>query len=111
MEKYMRDYPVNPVEVRMNASDDGSIYEALVAMGRRARQINDDIKTQLFHRMAHINPIDDDNEFGNFDQLTISKEFDAIPKPTFLSMKEYENNELDYELKSVEEKKTRKRSS
>ena len=103
----MRGYIVNPVVVRSNASEDGSIYMAIVAMGIRARQINDDIKSQLSARMEHISPIDDDSEFGNYDQLEISKEFDKIPKPTFLSMKEMLNEQIHFEKLEVEEKPKR----
>ena len=38
MEKYI----VNPVQVRMKETAKGSVYQAIVAMGFRARQINDD---------------------------------------------------------------------
>ncbi len=94
----MKDYLVNPVVLRSKVTDKSSIYEAIVAMGHRARQINDDIKMQLQARMQHISPIDDDNEFGNYDQLEISKEFDKIPKPTFLAMKEMYNGQINYDL-------------
>ena len=40
----MKDYIVNPVAIRLDSSDRGSIYEAITAMGLRARQINDDVK-------------------------------------------------------------------
>ncbi len=109
----MNQYIVNPVVVRAGASSKGSIYEAIVAMGIRARQINDDVKMQLQARMQHINPIDDDNEFGNYDQLEISKEFDKIPKPTFLAMKEMHNGQLEYRLgeqiEEVDSSKKRRR--
>lgn len=94
----MKDYIVNPVVLRSKVTDKSSIYEAIVAMGLRARQINDDIKMQLQARMQHISPIDDDNEFGNYDQLEISKEFDKIPKPTFLAMQEMLKDHIHYEL-------------
>lgn len=92
----MRYTPPNPVVIRTQASNEGSIYEAIVAMGVRSRQINDDIKVQLQARMAHINPLDDDNEFGNYDQLEISKEFDKYPKPTLLAMNELGTGSLRY---------------
>lgn len=109
----MRDYIVNPVALRSKVTDKSSIYEAIVAMGLRSRQINDDIKMQLQARMQHISPIDDDNEFGNYDQLEISKEFDKIPRPTFLAMKEMYNEQLSYDLNKseveIDDKPKRKR--
>ncbi len=93
----MKDYIINPVAVRIDASDNGSIYEAITAMGMRARQINDDVRVQLQARMQHIDPLEDETEYGNYDQLQISKEFDRIPKPTFLAMKEMFERKLSYE--------------
>lgn len=90
------EYFVNPVIVRMNESSKGVIYKSIVAMGLRARQINDDIKFEITNRMADV--IDTgDNDGANFDQIAISREFDRIPKPTFIAMKEIYENKLTYE--------------
>ncbi len=94
----LKDYIVNPVEVRHEVSVETSIYEAIGAMGFRARQINDDIKAQLTARMRHIDPLEDETEFGNYDQLQISKEFDRISKPTFLAMKEIQEGNLEFRV-------------
>lgn len=98
MSDYMKDYIVNPIKVRTKVSEKASIYECIVAMGQRACQINDDIKMQIMARMAHINPVDEETDYCNYDQLAISKEFDVIPKPTFLAMKEMDTGKLNYEV-------------
>lgn len=92
MEKYI----VNPIKVRMKETKKGSVYQAIVAMGFRARQINDDIKMELNSRMADVIPTGDDSEVVNHDQLNISREFDRIPKPTFLAMKEIYEDKLKF---------------
>lgn len=84
----MSTYIVNPVEVRMHESAKGSIYRSIVAMGVRARQINDQIRTQITERMADVIVDMEESELPNYDQMAISKEFDVIPKPTFLAMRE-----------------------
>jgi DNA-directed RNA polymerase subunit K/omega len=84
----MSTYIVNPVEVRMEESSKGSIYESIVAMGLRSRQINDQIKTQIYERLADVIVDSDENEGPNLDQIAISKEFDRVPKPTFIAMRE-----------------------
>jgi esterase/lipase len=90
------DYYVNPVVVRMNESSKGVIYESIVAMSLRSRQINDDIKNEITARMADV--IDTgDNDGANFDQIAISREFDRIPKPTFIAMREILENKLRYD--------------
>jgi len=92
MEKYI----VNPVKVRMKETKKGSVYQAIVAMGFRARQINDDIKMELNSRMADVIPSRDEDDVINHDQLNISREFDRIPKPTFLAMKETYEDKLKF---------------
>lgn len=90
----MSTYIVNPVEVRMEESSKGSIYQSIVAMGMRSRQINDQIKTQISERMADVITDGDESEGPNYDQIAISREFDLLPKPTFMAMKEMVGGDL-----------------
>jgi DNA-directed RNA polymerase subunit K/omega len=78
----------------MHESEKGSIYESIVAMGQRARQVNDQIKTQITERMADVIDDSDESEGPNLDQIAISKEFDVLPKPTFTAMKEMVSGDL-----------------
>lgn len=94
----MEKYVVNPVVVRMQESAKGSIYQSIVAMGFRSRQVNDYIKGELSNRMADIIPTADESEGANFDQISISREFDRLPKPTFIAMKEISDGKLKFEL-------------
>lgn len=100
----MAKYIVNPVEVRMKESAKGSIYQSIVAMGFRSRQINDYIKKQLTERMADVITDGDESEGINYDQLAISREFDSIPKPTFIAMKEIVEGNLTFRLPDKNEK-------
>jgi DNA-directed RNA polymerase subunit K/omega len=94
----MSTYVVNPVEVRMSESAKGSIYESIVVMGMRSRQINDQIKNQITARMADVITDTDETEGTNYDQLNISREFDILPKPTFLAMKEMVTGHIEYHM-------------
>jgi DNA-directed RNA polymerase subunit K/omega len=94
---------VNPVVVRMQESEKGTVYQSIVAMGFRARQINDDIKNEISMRMEDIIITTSESEGANFDQIAISREFDSVPKPTFLAMKEILDNKLHFELPVEEE--------
>ena len=92
---------VNPVAVRMRESEKGSIYQSIVAIGFRARQINDQIKSQLNEELADV--IDgSDTEGTNFDQIAISRKFDNFPKPTFIAMKEISEGKLHFTLPEPE---------
>lgn len=98
MEKYI----VDPVHVRVKESQRGSIYQAIVAMGFRSRQINDNIKAELSDQMADVLTSGDETDTANFDQISISREFDKLPKPTFLAMKEITDGDLTFELPEKE---------
>ncbi|GMV53247.1 MAG: hypothetical protein D8M52_00890 [Chlorobi bacterium] len=98
----MSTYIVNPVEVRMEESAKGSIYESIVAMGMRARQINDQIKVQIKERLHDVIVDMDEAEGPNPDQIAISKEFDKIPKPTFLAMNEKVSGQIHTKRDSEE---------
>lgn len=89
-------YIVNPVHVRMKESAKGSIYQAIVAMGMRARQINDDIKVQLSAKMEHLDNDNEDSDTPNLDKLAVSREFDVLPKPTFMAMEEIVEGKLTF---------------
>jgi DNA-directed RNA polymerase subunit K/omega len=98
----MAKYIVNPIEVRMVESQKRSIYQSIVAMGVRSRQINADIKSEIIEQMEDIVPTADDNEIANADQVNISKRFEVMPKPSFIAMKEIFDGDLDYELPEIE---------
>lgn len=97
----MSTYIVNPVEVRADESSKGSIYKSIVAMGMRARQINDQIKTQLTERMADVIVDTEETDTPNYDQIAISREFDSIPKPTFLAMREKMDGKIHVKMGEV----------
>jgi DNA-directed RNA polymerase subunit K/omega len=88
----------------MKESEKGLIYQSIVAMGMRARQINDDIKNEIANRMEDVISDPNDTDGTNFDQIAISRQFDKIPKPTFLAMQEILEEKITYELPSEEEK-------
>jgi DNA-directed RNA polymerase subunit K/omega len=102
MSSILEKYTVNPVLVRMKESSKGSIYQSIIAMGYRARQINDHIKAEINERLADVITTNDDVEGANFDQISISREFDRLPKPTFLAMKEINEDRLKYTLPEAE---------
>ena len=90
----MSTYIVNPVKVRMEESAKGSIYKSIIAMGLRSRQINDQIRVQITERLADVIVDTDEAEGPNADQIAISKDFDLLPKPTFLAMKEMVSGQI-----------------
>ena len=98
----MAKYIVNPIQVKMKESERGSVYESIVALGFRARQINDDIKYELKLKMQDVASIPDEIEVINQDQTIISKEFERLPKPTFIAMEEMLKGKLKFHYQNFD---------
>lgn len=93
--------PIRPVDLKQATGEASSIYEAIVVMSRRARQINDELKDSLHRRLETVASLNEegDGEVTNFDQLEISREFDRFPKPTFLALDEMLDGELEFKYR------------
>ena len=95
---------INPILIRMKESAKGSVYQSIVALGYRSRQINDYIRFEIQEKLADV--IDgSDTETTNYDQIAISREFDKLTKPTFTAMNEIYTDKLHFTLPEVEEPK------
>jgi DNA-directed RNA polymerase subunit K/omega len=81
----------------MKESAKGVVYQSIVALGMRSRQINDQIRTEIHTRLADV-ITDNDSDVTNYDQIAISREFDSMLKPTFIAMKEIMDGKLTYEM-------------
>lgn len=91
--------PIRPVDLKQATGKAGSLYEAIVVMSRRARQINDELKEHLQRRLETVaNPNEEDGD-TNLDQLEISRDFDRLPKPTFLALDEMLEGEIQHHYK------------
>ncbi|MCS7176428.1 MAG: hypothetical protein NZ960_02205 [Candidatus Kapabacteria bacterium] len=99
----MSTYIVNPVEVRMQEDKNGTLYPAVVAMSMRANDLALQIRQKLEERIADL--IGDSETEGELysrrlqeEQLRIALEFEQIPKPTFIAMKERLQGQLTYRI-------------
>ncbi|MDL1913775.1 MAG: hypothetical protein FDW93_04525 [Bergeyella sp.] len=76
----------------------GSIYEAIVIMGKRAEQINAEIRAELHQKLdefaIHNSTLEE--VFENREQIEISKYYEKLPKPTSIAIKEWLNDEIYY---------------
>lgn len=84
-------YDRNSIEEKV-----GSIYEAIVIMGRRAEQINAEIRTELHNKLdefaVHNTTLEE--VFENREQIEISKHYERLPKPTSIAIREWLDNEI-----------------
>ena len=94
----MAKYIVNPILLRMKESERGSIYQSIVALGMRSRQINDQIKNEFQMRAKDYISNLEESEDAQKELFEISKDFDIIPKPNFIAMKELMEEKMRFEL-------------
>lgn len=74
----------------------GSIYEAIVIMGKRAEQINAEIRSELHNKLDEFAVYNATLEevFENREQIEISKHYEKLPKPTSIAIEEWLNDEI-----------------
>jgi DNA-directed RNA polymerase subunit K/omega len=78
------------------ASHTGNIYESLVVVAKRARQISSQIKEELNQKIAEFNTGNDSLEevFENREQIEVSKHYERLPKPSITALDELLANQL-----------------
>lgn len=76
----------------------GSIYEAIVIMGKRAEQINAEIRTELHGKLDEfaVHNATLEEVFENREQIEISKHYEKLPKPTSIAIKEWMDDSIYY---------------
>jgi DNA-directed RNA polymerase subunit K/omega len=85
----------------------GNIYQSVVVISKRARQIAVNIKEELNNKLAEFATTVDNLEevFENREQIEISKFYEKLPKPTTTSTEEFLDHKLSFRLRNeVEEK-------
>ncbi|MCC2591278.1 DNA-directed RNA polymerase subunit omega [Chryseobacterium sp. MFBS3-17] len=73
-----------------------SIYEAIVIMGKRAEQINAEIRTELHSKLDEfaVHNATLEEVFENREQIEISKYYEKLPKPTSIAVAEWLQDEI-----------------
>jgi DNA-directed RNA polymerase subunit K/omega len=86
----------------------GNMYESVVVISKRARQIAVNIKEELNGKLAEFATTVDNLEevFENREQIEISKFYERMPKPTSSAIEEFMENKLSHRQRvEAEEKK------
>ncbi len=100
---------VNPsIITRENAdlSDKtGNLYESIVIIGKRARQIGTNLKEELNNKLAEFASSVDNLEeiFENREQIEISKFYERMPKASAMAIEEFSADELNFRIPEEEE--------
>jgi len=78
-----------------------NIYEAIVVLSKRARQINEEMKIRLNQELESFTTrIDTEEEIEiNPEQMRISIEYEKMPKPTQAAVSDLLGQKLQYKYK------------
>jgi DNA-directed RNA polymerase subunit K/omega len=89
------------------AAQTGNVYESVVVISKRARQIAVNIKEELNNKLAEFATTVDNLEevFENREQIEISKFYERLPKPTTTATEEFLEGKLNYRLRNELEEK------
>lgn len=89
---------LNTITYDRNAIEEkvGNIYEAIVIMGRRAEQINAEMRTELHNKLDEfaVHNATLEEVFENREQIEISKYYEKLPKPTSIAIREWLDDEI-----------------
>ena len=82
-----------------------NIYESIVVIGKRARQISSNVKEELNSKLAEFASSVDNLEeiFENREQIEISKFYERMPKPSTVATEEFLDEKLNYRIPEEEE--------
>lgn len=85
-------------DIERIASPTGNLYESVVVISKRARQIAVNMKEELNNKLAEFATTVDNLEevFENREQIEISKFYERMPKPTSTAIEEFLEGELSY---------------
>ncbi|MCR9251986.1 MAG: DNA-directed RNA polymerase subunit omega [bacterium] len=87
------------------AEPTGNVYESLVVVGKRSRQIAADLKEELNSKLAEFASSVDNLEeiFENREQIEISKFYERMPKPSTTAMEEFLEDKVMFRKPEEEE--------
>jgi DNA-directed RNA polymerase subunit K/omega len=87
------------------AAPTGNIYESLVVVSKRARQISTTMKEELSSKLAEFASSVDNLEeiFENREQIEISKYYEKQPKPSSIAIEEFMEGKVYFRKNEEEE--------
>ncbi len=95
---------MEPQDLNTITKDAEGIYEAIAVIAKRARQVNDEIKSVLSRELAEVATPDADTgeeKEYNYDKMRISKSFDKI-HPVAIAIREKLGDKLEFRYRDEE---------
>ncbi|MDT8324313.1 MAG: DNA-directed RNA polymerase subunit omega [Bacteroidota bacterium] len=92
---------LQPLDLTVIDSHAENIYEAIVVLSNRARQINEEMKIRLNQELEAFTTRGDSEEEveSNPEQTRISIEFEKLPKPTQKAVEDLMDERVSYRYK------------
>ncbi len=89
-------------DIEKIAAPTGNLYESVVVISKRARQISVNLKEELNNKLAEFATTVDNLEevFENREQIEISRYYERMPKPTSSATEEFLEGKLNYRMRS-----------
>ncbi len=98
--------PIETLDLEKFESKTANLYESIVVVSKRSRQINDALKMELNQKLEPIIAKEtEDDTIMNQDKLNISLEFEKREKPTMKSIHELMDDNLNFRFKYQDEEK------
>lgn len=74
----------------------GNIYESVIIISKRARQISTKTKEELNNKLSDFASTIDNLEeiFENREQIEISKYYERLPKPSSIALEEFSDSKV-----------------
>ena len=100
--------PIKPLNIEELTDKAENIYEAIVILLKRARQINEEMKIEFNQRIemlqSRIFEPEEETEQPQTspDQILVAQEFEQRPKPTETSINELMGDKITYRYKEEE---------
>ncbi|MCQ2112353.1 MAG: DNA-directed RNA polymerase subunit omega [Bacteroidaceae bacterium] len=92
--------PTNTVtrNVMELSTETGNIYESVAIIGKRANQISAALKQELTQKLQEFSAANEglEEEFHNDEQITVSKHYERLPKPTLIATQEFLEDKVFY---------------
>ena len=100
---------IKTLEIKELEAKAANVYEAIVVLSKRARQINEETKMEFQQRIENLVALPSsgdemDEEVSNPDQLKVSLEFEKRPKPTEEAIGELMEDQVEFRYKEPDEK-------
>ena len=100
--------PLKPIDIEKVTGKASNIYEAIIVLSKRARQINEEMKIEFNQRIemlqSRVFEPEDESEQPqtNPDQILIAREFEGRPKPPEVALDELMNDKIGFRYKEDE---------